>query len=70
MKQIPAGLTIGIGLNKGQNSWTGLYHWQIQTELSQFSGNPEPNEHVGTGYTFQSLVNPTRTWINKHQWNE
>jgi porin len=48
MQQVAAGLTLGTGLYKNRNSWTGLDHWQSQLELSQFAGNPNLNEQLGT----------------------
>ena len=65
MQQVAAGLTPGTGLNKNQRSWTGIDHWQIQLELSQFAGNPNLNEQLGTEYPLQSLVSPTGTWITQ-----
>ena len=65
MQQVAAGLTLGTGLYKNRNSWTGLDHWQIQLELSQFAGNPNLNEQLGTEYPLQSLVTPTGMWITQ-----
>ena len=65
MQQVAAGLTLGTGLNKNRSSWTGLDHWQIQLELSQFAGNPNLNEQLGAEYPLQSLVTPTGMWITQ-----
>ena len=65
MQQVALGLTLGTGINKNRSSWTGLDHWQIQLELSQFAGNPNLNEQLGTEYPLQSLVTPTGTWITQ-----
>ena len=65
MQQVALGLTLGTGINKNRSSWTGLDHWQIQLELSQFAGNPNLNDQLGTEYPLQSLVNPTGTWITQ-----
>ena len=65
MQQVAAGLTLGTGLYKNRNSWAGLDHWQIQLELSQFAGNPNLNEQLGTEYPLQSLVTPTGMWITQ-----
>ncbi|MBC8168398.1 MAG: carbohydrate porin [Synechococcus sp.] len=65
MQQVAAGLTLGTGLNKNRSSWTAIDHWQIQLELSQFAGNPNLNEQLGTEYPLQSLVSPTGTWITQ-----
>ena len=65
MQQVAAGLTLGTGLYKNRSSWTGLDHWQIQLELSQFAGNPNLNEKLGTEYPLQSLVTPTGMWITQ-----
>ena len=65
MQQVALGLTLGTGLYKNRNSWTGLDHWQIQLELSQFAGNPNLNEQLGTEYPLQSLVTPTGMWITQ-----
>ena len=65
MQQISAELTFGAGLNKDRRSWTPLDHWQIQLGLSQFTGNPELNEQLGTNYPLQSLVTPTGTWFTQ-----
>ena len=62
-QQVAAGLTLGTGLNKSRSNWTGLDHWQIQLELSQFAGNLNLSEQLGTEYPLQSLVNPLGTWI-------
>ena len=63
LQQVAAGLTLGTGLNKSRSNWTGLDHWQIQLELSQFAGNLNLSEQLGTEYPLQSLVNPLGTWI-------
>ena len=65
MQQVAAGLTLGTGLYKNRSNWTGLDHWQIQLELSQFAGNPNLNEQLGTEYPLQSLVTPTGMWITQ-----
>ena len=65
MQQVAAGLTLGTGFNKNRSSWTGLDHWQIQLELSQFAGNPNLNEQLGAEYPLQSLVTPTGMWITQ-----
>ena len=65
MQQVAAGLTLGTGLNKNRSGWTAIDHWQIQLELSQFAGNPNLNEQLGTEYPLQSLVSPTGTWITQ-----
>jgi porin len=65
MQQVAAGLTLGTGLNKNRSSWTGLDHWQIQLEVSQFAGNPNLNEQLGAEYPLQSLVTPTGMWITQ-----
>jgi len=65
MQQVAAGLTLGTGLNKNRSNWTSLDHWQIQLELSQFTGNSKLNKELGTYYPLQSLVNPTGTWITQ-----
>ncbi|WP_237699200.1 carbohydrate porin [Synechococcus sp. CC9311] len=65
MQQVAAGLTLSSGLNKNRSSWTGLDHWQIHLTLSQFAGNPNLNEQLGTDYPLQSLVTPTGTWITQ-----
>ena len=63
LQQVAAELTLGTGLNKSRSNWTGLDHWQIQLELSQFAGNLNLSEQLGTEYPLQSLVNPLGTWI-------
>ena len=63
LQQVAAGLPLGTGLNKSRSNWTGLDHWQIQLELSQFAGNLNLSEQLGTEYPLQSLVNPLGTWI-------
>ncbi|MDB4677645.1 carbohydrate porin [Synechococcus sp. AH-551-A21] len=65
MQQVAAGLTLGTGFYKNRSNWTGLDHWQIQLELSQFAGNPNLNEQLGTEYPLQSLVTPTGMWITQ-----
>lgn len=65
MQQVAAGLTLGTGLNKDPSLWTRLDHWELQVELSQFSGNPDLNEQLGTAFPLQSLVEPTGTWLTQ-----
>ncbi len=65
MQQVSAGVTLGTGLSKTKSSWTGLDHWQLQVELSQYAGNPNLNEQLGTDYPLQSLVSPTGMWITQ-----
>ena len=71
-QQVAAGLTLGTGLNKNRSNWTGLDHWQIQLELSQFAGNLNLSEQLGTEYPLQSLVNPIHfeRGSQMHHWNE
>ena len=61
LQQVAAGLTLGTDLNKSRSSWTGLDHRQIPLELSQFAGNLNLSEQLGTEYPLQSLVNPLGT---------
>ena len=65
MQQVAAGLTLSTGLNKDRSNWTDLDHWQIQLGLSQFAGNPNLNDQLGTDYPLQSLVTPTGLWITQ-----
>ena len=65
IQQLTLGANFSSGLNKEANEWAELDHWQVNTQLSLFSGRANYGLNIGAAFDLQSTDYPTGLWLGE-----
>ncbi|MEB3235402.1 MAG: hypothetical protein VKM98_08235, partial [Cyanobacteriota bacterium] len=65
IQQLVIGADFSSGFTKPIDTWSEGDHWQLSTELSSFSGNPNLNLELGTAFPLQTAAHPVGLWLTQ-----